>query len=277
MNKLHDLLDKYGVLVAAHRGMSCGNIPCNTIAAFEIAMRAGARILEMDIFKSLDGVLYVFHTGKEPVQLGIDGDVTKMTSEEIDKLPLLNCDGIPTSHRINRFSDVLEYLRGKDVLLNLDRAGDILPEVLSFVRERGMMDQILLKTKARIDYLEMVEKYAPDVMFMPIYDHVDEMTSVIESMNINFVGAELVFKDEKQQVIQPEYISAMKEKGMILWGNGILYSDLVPLSAGHSDDEALYGNPDQGWGWLAEHGFQIIQTDWASQCFQYLKAKGWSK
>lgn len=277
MNKLQELIDKYGVLVAAHRGMSCGNIPCNTIPAFEIALRAGAKILEMDIFKSLDGVLYVFHTGKEPVQLGTNDDVTKMTSTEIDKMRLLNCDGTPTSHPINRFSDVLDFLCGKEVLLNLDRAADILPEVLSFVRERGMMEQILLKTAAKMEYLKVIEQYAPDVMYMPIYNHVDEMTSQIESMNINFVGAELVFKDEQQPVIQPEYISQMRSKGLILWGNGILYSDKVPLSAGHSDDVSLCGNPDHGWGWLAEHGFQIIQTDWPPQCFQYLKAAGWTR
>lgn len=277
MNRLHEMIRENGILVAVHRGMSCGNIPCNTIASFEAAMRAGAKILEMDIFKSLDGVLYVFHTGKEPVQLHIDGDVTKMTSSEIDEFRLYNCDGIPTSHRVNRFSDVLEHLRGKDVLLNLDRAGDILSEVLPFVRRYGMMEQILLKTKARVEYFDAVEKYAPDVMYMPIYDHVDKATATIEGMNINFVGAELVFKDEMQPVIQPEYLAAMKDKGLVLWGNGIVYSDLVPLAAGHSDDVSLYGNPDEGWGWLAEHGFQIIQTDWAAQCAQYLKSKGWSK
>lgn len=277
MNKLNDLLKDYGVLVAAHRGMSCGNIPCNTIPAFDIAINSGARILEMDIFKSLDDKLYVFHTGKEPIQLGKKIDVTKKTSKQIDEMPLLNCDGNATSHTINYFADVLEHLRGRDVLLNLDRAGDILPEVLTFVRDLGMMDQILLKTTAKKEYLEAVEQYAPDVMFMPIYNHTEDMTPVIESMNINFVGAELVFKDEQQQVIQPEYIAKMRDKGMILWGNAIVFSDKTPLSAGHTDDVSLYGNPDQGWGWLVEHGFQIVQTDWTPLCFQYLKDRGLSR
>lgn len=277
MNKLQEMINKYGVLVAAHRGMSCANIPCNTIPAFEIALRGGARILEMDIFKSLDGKLYVFHTGKEPVQLGVKCDVRKLRSDEIDKMPLVNCDGNPTKHYITPFADVLKYLQGKEVILNIDRASDILRDVLECVRQHGMIDQILLKTPPKMEYLKIVEEVAPDVMYMPIYKFEDNMTEQIEKMNINLVGAELVFFTEDQPVAQPEYIAAQKAKGMILWGNGILYADCDPLAAGHSDDVSVYMNPDDGWGWLVEHGFDIVQTDWTPLCFQYLSEKGYSR
>lgn len=277
MNKLQEMIQKYGVLVAAHRGMSCGNIPCNTIPAFEASLRGGARILEMDIFRSQDGKLYVFHTGQELVRLGIKCDVTKLTSSEIDKMPLKNSDGTSTKHTINLFTDVLQYLQGKDVVLNLDRANDILPEVLSCVREYGMIEQILLKTPPKMEYLKVIEAHAPDVMYMPIYRYEDTMTEQIEKMNINFVGLELVFKKESDAVAQPEYIAAMKDKGLILWGNGIVYNEAEPLAAYHSDDVSVYKNPDDGWGWLADHGFHIIQSDWAPLCFQYLQKKGYSR
>ena len=65
MNRLNELIAAHGVLVAAHRGSAGANIPCNTIPAFDIAMKYGARILEMDICRSTDGKLFVFHTGKE--------------------------------------------------------------------------------------------------------------------------------------------------------------------------------------------------------------------
>ena len=33
---------KKNILVVAHRGVSAGNIPCNTLPAYEIALKAGA-------------------------------------------------------------------------------------------------------------------------------------------------------------------------------------------------------------------------------------------
>ena len=50
MESIIELRKKTGVLVAAHRGTSGGNIPPNSIAAFDIALKEGADILEMDLF-----------------------------------------------------------------------------------------------------------------------------------------------------------------------------------------------------------------------------------
>jgi glycerophosphoryl diester phosphodiesterase len=71
MNKFNEIraaADKR-ILLAAHRGVSGGNIPCNTIASFEIALRQGADIMELDVQRSADGQLYVFHEGKEEPHL----------------------------------------------------------------------------------------------------------------------------------------------------------------------------------------------------------------
>ena len=45
----------------------------------------------------------------------------------------------------------------------------------------------------------------------------------------------------------------------------------MPLAGGHSDDISLLEDPAQGWGWLAQKGFDIIQTDWAMHCVNYLR------
>lgn len=65
------------VLIVAHRGVSGGNIPCNTMAAYEIALKQGADMLEVDVSCSLDGKLFLFHPLMEhahlnkPVLLGL--------------------------------------------------------------------------------------------------------------------------------------------------------------------------------------------------------------
>ena len=277
MNRLNELIAEHGVLVAAHRGSAGANIPCNTIPAFDIAMKYGARILEMDIFRSTDGKLFVFHTGKEKNQLAQNIDLTAMSSAEIEAMRLLNAEWNPTTQPVNAFDDVLEHLKGRDVLLNLDRFAEIIEDVIACVERHGMREQILLKTPPKPEALAAIERFAPDYMYMPICWEEDSCIETIEQMHINLVGAELVFLSEQAPVIQPETLQRLRDKGLVLWGNALLYSDAVPLAAGHSDDVSLLDDPAKGWGWLADKGFGIIQTDWTLHCCQYLREKGYSR
>ena len=271
-NTLH-LYNNDNVQVVAHRGAAGSNIPCNTIPAFDIALKGGASILEMDLFKSTDGKIFIFHTGKEPYQHNKNIDLTKLDSEEIKKLRLINVDFYPTQWGINSFDDVLEHFKGR-CILNLDRIGDCIPDVIKAVERHNMKDQVLLKHAPIPSVLKIIEDVAPDYMFMPIYMEEDNASEIIEKMNINYIGAELVFKTEESPVIQPEYIESMKKRGKTLWGNAVLYNYKIPLSAGHTDDVSMIDDPDKGWGWLVDHGFDIIQTDWTYQCCKYLKDRG---
>lgn len=271
-NTLH-LYNNDNVQVVAHRGAAGSNIPCNTIPAFDIALKGGASILEMDLFKSTDGKIFIFHTGKEPYQLNKNIDLTKLDSEEIKKLRLINVDFYPTQWGINSFDDVLEHFKNR-CILNLDRIGDCIPDVIKAVERHNMKDQVLLKHAPIPSVLKIIEDVAPDYMFMPIYMEEDNASGIIEKMNINYIGAELVFETEKSPVIQPEYIESMKKRGKTLWGNAVLYNYKIPLSAGHTDDVSMIDDPDKGWGWLVDHGFDIIQTDWTYQCCKYLKDRG---
>lgn len=271
-NTLH-LYNNDNVQVVAHRGAAGSNIPCNTIPAFDIALKGGASILEMDLFKSTDGKIFIFHTGKEPYQLNKNIDLTKLDSEEIKKLRLINVDFYPTQWGINSFDDVLEHFKGR-CILNLDRIGDCIPDVIKAVERHNMKNQVLLKHAPIPSVLKIIEDVAPDYMFMPIYMEEDNASEIIEKMNINYIGAELVFKTEESPVIQPEYIESMKKRGKTLWGNAVLYNYKIPLSAGHTDDVSMIDDPDKGWGWLVDHGFDIIQTDWTYQCCKYLKDRG---
>ena len=271
-NTLH-LYNNDNVQVVAHRGAAGSNIPCNTIPAFDIALKGGASILEMDLFKSTDGKIFIFHTGKESYQLNKNIDLTKLDSEEIKKLRLINVDFNPTQWGINYFDDVLEHFKGR-CILNLDRIGDCIPDVIKVVERHNMKDQVLLKHAPIPSVLKIIEDVASDYMFMPIYMEEDNASEIIEKMNINYIGAELVFKTEESPVIQPEYIESMKKRGKTLWGNAVLYNYKIPLSAGHTDDVSMIDDPDKGWGWLVDHGFDIIQTDWTYQCCKYLKDRG---
>lgn len=261
------------VQVAAHRGTAGANIPCNTIPAFDIALKGGASILEMDLFKSADGEIFIFHTGKEPYQLNKDIDLTQLNSNEIRQLSLINVDFNATHWGINTFDEVLEHFKGR-CILNLDRIGTCIPDVIKVVERHNMREQILLKHEPIPGILKIIEELAHDYMFMRSIISDAISSSIYIGININYIGAELVFKTEQSPVVQPEYIEKMKRNGKTLWGNAVLYNYMIPLSAGHTDDVSLIETPDKGWGWLVDHGFDIIQTDWTYQCCKYLKDRG---
>ena len=270
-----DLFEKVkekGVLIAAHRGVAGGNIACNTIEAFEAALIQGADILEMDVFKTTDSQLYIFHTGKERMQLNRDIDVTALSSTEVEKLHYVNGDFFETEQCINKLDDVLEALKGR-CLINLDRCWEDWKLVRECVERHQMRDQVILKSHPEEKYFRMLEEVAPDYMYMPILSEEDHCTEILEGRNLRFVGAECTFTSEQAQISSDEFIDCMKKKGKLLWANGILYSSKVPLSAGHSDDISVTGNPEEGWGWLMDKGFDIIQTDWTGMMREYLKTK----
>ncbi len=60
------------MLVAAHRGLAAGNVPCNSIPGYKGALRTGADVIELDVSRSLDGTLYCFHPGMEKRFTGSD-------------------------------------------------------------------------------------------------------------------------------------------------------------------------------------------------------------
>ena len=92
--------------------------------------------------------------------------------------------------------------------------------------------------------------------------------------SINYLGAEVIFTKDDAEVASPEFIEMMHKDNKLIWVNAIIYNYKEQLTAGHSDDTSICANPDDGWGWLARRGFDIIQTDWTGMMIDYLKEKG---
>ena len=99
--------------IAAHRGAAGVNIHCNTWVAFEAALAQGADIIELDVSRSADGELFVFHPGMEPAHLGIDTPLSRMEARGIRNLRYLNEDNTPTQLGISTLDEVFEQLKGR--------------------------------------------------------------------------------------------------------------------------------------------------------------------
>ncbi|MFH2055005.1 MAG: glycerophosphodiester phosphodiesterase [bacterium] len=73
------------VQIIAHRGSSRLH-PENTAAAFAHAVESGANLLEVDIRRSCDGVLYCFHDNQLQRLTGCAGTIEQTASNELDSL-----------------------------------------------------------------------------------------------------------------------------------------------------------------------------------------------
>ena len=277
MNDLHNpflaLNAKKKVLLAAHRGTGGGNIPCNSIPAFQIALNHGADIIELDVENSSDGKLYIQHPGMELVHLRFRDSIRNYPSEFVEQLHKSNVEWGSTQLTLTRLEEALDFLNGK-CIVNIDKFWGNPERIAKLVRERHMEDQVLIKTSLKEPEIDDVEKYAPDLPFMPMVKEEDPCLELFAHRNVRYVGSEAIFKTEDSPMAQPEYIEKMHAAGKTVWVNAIVYNYRTVLGAGHNDDVSIVGEPDKGWGWLADRGYDIIQTDWIMACHQYLQGKG---
>ena len=261
------------IIVAAHRGAAGGNIPCNTATAYEIALHQGADMIEVDLNMSADGVLIIFHPGMEKAHLGVDCKLTEMTYEEIRGLHYQNYDMTPTQFGIMTFEELLERFRGR-CYINVDKFWGHPVEIYREIKRHNMLGQVVVKSSPNERVLSVLEEVAPDIAYLPIVKRTHPMHEELMHRKINYVGAEVLFTSEQDETASCELIESMHRDGKLVWVNAIIYNHCDQLSAGHSDDTALSGDPQKGWGWLADRGYDIIQTDWTQMMIEYLKDTG---
>lgn len=259
-------------LIAVHRGSWGGNIIQNTVEAYRAALRMGADMVESDVNASTDGVLYSFHDGHEPDVFGVAKSIKAMSSAEIEALHPLNAVTLPCSRRINRLSEILEFLP-PDVLLNIDRAWDVFPQVLRLLDEYpAARRQVVLKAPVSAEpALHALEAHPVKYMFMPICYSMADVEAVLARTEINAAGAELIAGDETDELFSDEAIARIHARGLFCWVNAITLGDYgrKGLFAGLDDDISVIRSPELGWGRLFEKKIDVIQTDWPALLCAY--------
>lgn len=259
------------VLIVCHRGATGGNIPCNTLPAFEIALLQGADMVEADVSSTADGVLCIFHPRMEPRHLNKECSIPEMSWQEVSQLRYVNMNRTPTQFGLLTLDEFLEHFKGR-CYINLDKFWDAPAEIYKAVKRHNMLDQVLVKSPPSEDVIRVLEQIGPDVPYMPViyeghtFPHKELMTK-----NINYVGVEVVYPNEDSIYATPEFVDSMHRDNKLVWVNSIIYNTKKQLSGGHSDDTAFTVSMDYGWGWLADKGYDLIQTDWPGMLIEYLK------
>jgi glycerophosphoryl diester phosphodiesterase len=269
---LNQKLDKYGVLIAVHRGSSGGNIIENTLPAMKAAIQRKGDIVEIDVSKSTDGVFYVFHDGAEMRLLDESVNIKSMDSGKIESLRYINGIGEKTKYKVERLVDVLSYIKG-NVLVNLDRSWDYWPDLLPVLDKEDMLNQILLKSPVKDKVLKVLNEHENKYMYMPIIHTEEDIDRVLEYQNINVVGMELIADSMSHPLYKDEIILELINRNLFVWANAINLNDEIHLFAEFDDNTSIIECPDKGWGELIEKQIGVIQTDWPDLLAEYRNQK----
>lgn len=263
------------IWIAAHRGKFGGCIPENTLDAFDAAILAGADIVETDITKLADGSFILFHDPGAGRMLGLPGEIADYTFPEVRELQLPNAIGEPSGRCVNTLDELLSHLKGRS-LINLDKCRDYLDEVYEKVLEYDMEDQILLKNPVPCTKdIEWLKRTGYRPLYVPVVQNdgqLEALYRVLDEIEVHVV--EVFIHQETDKLISAAFIEEMHRRGIKVWLNALTLGKDNNLCAGRDDDRSLLQSPDEGWGWIAAHGIDIIQTDWVTELGSYLKQIG---
>lgn len=261
------------VLLVAHRGTCGGNIPCNSLPAFKAALRAGADMIELDVERSADGELFIQHPGVEHVHLRMRDSIKRYPASVVKQFKLSNTELLPTQYPILRLEEALNFLRGK-CYINVDKFWENPKPIADLIRRLGMEDQVLVKTGYNPKILDAVEEVASDLLYMVVTGGGLDIHEEMMQRNLRYVGIETLFKTDDAPGAAPEFVERLHADGKIVWVNSIVFDYNVVMTGGHDDDVSMVEDPELGWGWLADRGFDMIQTDFIYQCRDFLEKTG---
>jgi len=262
--------NKKNILVAAHRG-DWRNAPENSLPAYKFAINEGVDIIEVDLKLSKDSVLVILHDQTLNRSTTGKGKPSDYTLAQLKTLKLKDGLGVPTSYQIPTLEEVMNLAKGK-ALVNLDHTTPYYKEAYTLLKKTNTLKQAIFKSDE--PYEKLFARYGnllDSITFMPVIetDYGGNLPMVQTYQNkLKPFACEIVFSKDTACVFQNR--AGIKKAGAKIWVNS-LWPDLC---GGHNDDLAVLENkPEQAWGWLIDHGVDIIQTDRPKELIAYLRKR----
>lgn len=263
------------VMIAAHR--ACWrNSAENSIAGIETCIAMGIEIVEIDVRKTADDQLVLMHDETVNRTTNGSGHVSELTLAELRRLQLRSGGGGSDAKTIEAtvptLEEALRAAKGR-ILVNLDVKEAIFEDVLAVSKKIGVLDQLLIKTVGLPgDESLDVARLFPSSHFMPIIiecpnPHSSTCVNRISDIVTGYreyapVAFEIVNSTDQFLI---EGVPGIANEGARLWVN-----TLGPgFAAGRSDEKSLT-DPDGNWGFIIDHGVNIIQTDRPEELMAYL-------
>lgn len=137
-------------LIVAHRGRLSPDQAENSLQQMQ---RIATRKLgvEMDLSTSKDGVLYLLHDSDLDRTTTGHGPLAAQDSQALDAVRLKTGNGQPTDEALPRFTQVLDWAAATpEVMLMLDLKGTPVAKVVPLLREKNLLNRVILLTFDRV-------------------------------------------------------------------------------------------------------------------------------
>jgi len=236
------------VVAIAHRGEHLHH-PENTIPAFQEAIRLGADFIEVDVRTTADGKLVLSHDGKVDRRTTGQGEVAKMTFNEVRALDAGIKSGAQfAGTKVPTFDEALDLARGK-IGIYVDVKQASAKDLVTHIGEHGMSDNVVIYAGLRLS--KEIQALNPQLKVMPESDNVETVKRLLEELHPKVVafGA---------HDFTPDIIRLVKE------AHAEIYVDRM----GATDAPA-------GWQSAIDAGADGIQTDRPGELVKYLREKGY--
>lgn len=240
------------ILVAAHRGVH-HEVPENSLAAIEAAIKQGVDIVEIDVKVSSDGIPFLMHDQTIDRTTNGKGDAEGFTFQALSRLQLKH-RGKQTSYHIPTLEEALQLAKGK-IVLDLDLKTDKLDPILHTVAKVKAQREVIFFDS---DYKQLAKVKAANssLKLMPRSHDLKEADKALALFEPSIVHLDESFYTNT-------VTAHIKNKGANVWMNTL--GDLDKMIAQQADLSEL----DK---FLAK-GANIIQTDEPEKLLRYLNGK----
>ena len=282
-------------LVAAHRAGYWESderiLPENSLSAIERSLSLGVDILEIDVRETSDGAYVIMHDSTIDRTTTGSGNVSNLTLEQVRAVNLkIEGSNEVTDEKVLTLEEVFAAIDGK-AMVNLDKvAVSDFATISHLAEEAGVADQVIFKAGIRsMSDLAAVEAAladsAPGVHFMPIFQpdvSVELVAAVFDSLHPDAVEINVApdadgWVDEPGPFFTEEMRELFESNDVRYFLNTLFAGQRTndgPMSGGRGDYDGLQ-RPDLVYGFWADQGVSIIQTDEPLVAVNYLNAFGY--
>ena len=239
---------QHHLVIIAHRG-SHSNVPENTLAAYEKAIKEGADYVEIDLRSTKDGHLVIMHDESVMKMTGKKALVKDLSYSEIKDLkikPVREKD--TTTYRIPDFVSALNLCKGR-INIYLDFKDADVATAYRLIKEAGMQNSVVV-------YLNKEEQYG---QWKKVAPHIPLMASLPEKMNDiqlnNFLDK--VHLNVVDNAYNADELSLMHKRKIEVWLD-VQSKDEGPAT----------------WEQALKQGADGLQTDHPEKLIKYLENRG---
>lgn len=266
------------VWVAAHRA-DYVFAPENSVQALKNAIFFGADLIETDVRLTKDGHIVMMHDYTVDRMTNGSGTIADMTLEEIRRLRLKTNWGGLTEFQVPTLEEFIEVAKGK-VCLYLDKAGYDLPgheqghlvrEILKILEVNGVLEEAVFVLdwpyrQAKSIFGDNLEK----VIYCPVID--DKIKDIDVYVNEYIENLSPVAFQFRMNSLESETYRQLP-KVLKSGSRAFVAATWDEHTANHSDRVSIFNRPSEGWGWLIDQGFRILETNYARDLIRYLESE----